>query len=163
MVYSDVQLTKIKFCGVLAALIIVLQCNAAHSEIVTVQVRESVIRNRPLFYAPGVANVRYGDRLDRLSEESKGWTRVRHGSVEGYVPQASVSLDTIVLSAKQIKTVQADSSEVVLAGKGFSREVEQEYRKRSRTARFDLVDRVENAARVSRQDVADFASKGRLH
>jgi hypothetical protein len=88
--------------------------------------------------------------------------KVTAGGRQGYLPLSVISADQIVLSAAELKKVQADSSEVVMAGKGFSREVEQQYRKQDAAARFDLVDYVEQATRVSPGEVSQFIKSGGL-
>jgi hypothetical protein len=133
----------------------------AHAEPVWIQVRESMVRAKPAFYSPGVLRVTYGEQLERLATEG-GWVRVQSKSGQGYVPLASVSEDRIVLAARDITKIHADAGDVVLAGKGFSREVEQQYRKTDRRARYDLVDRVEREARISSKAVASFATSGDL-
>ncbi len=133
----------------------------AFAEPAWIQVRQSQLRTQPKFYAPSAGAVRYGEKIEKLSEEG-GWVKVTAGGRQGYLPLAVISADQIVLSAAELKKVQADSSEVVMAGKGFSREVEQQYRKQDAAARFDLVDYVEQAARVSPGEVSQFIKSGGL-
>lgn len=133
----------------------------ASAEPVWVQVRESMVRSKPAFYSSSVASVRYGDQLEKISEEG-GWVKVQGKKGQGFVPVTTLSEDKIVLSAKDITKIKADSADVVLAGKGFSKEVEQEYKKKGTGARFDLVDQVERTTRVSNQEVRDFVKKGEL-
>ena len=131
------------------------------AEPVWVQVRESMVRAKPLFYSQSISTVRYGDQLEKIAQDA-GWAKISTKKGEGYIPVTTISADRIVLSAKDITKVKADSAEVVLAGKGFSKEVEQEYKKMGSTARFDLVDQVERVARVSHQDVKQFVKSGDL-
>jgi hypothetical protein len=135
---------------------------SAYAEDVWVQVRESRVRSKPLFYASGVSTVRYGDKLSKTGDEG-GWAAVKSGGFQGYLPLSAISRQHIVLSAKGLSRVEADSSDVVLAGKGFSREVEQSFRTENRNARYDLVDKVEQVAKVSTHDVEQFVNKGGLH
>jgi hypothetical protein len=133
----------------------------AHAEPVWVQVRQSMVRAKPVFYSPGISNVSYGDQLERVGSEGT-WIKVQGGGIQGFLPLSSVSADRIVLVARDITKVKADAGDVILAGKGFSREVEQQYRKTDPKVRYDLVDRVEREARVSNQAVAAFAKSGGL-
>lgn len=134
----------------------------AHAEPVWVQVRESLLRSQPKFYAPSVGTVRYGEKLERVSE-SNGWIQAQAGGRTGYLPLSSVSQDQIVLSAADLSKVTADSAEVVMAGKGFSKEVEQRYRSETSGARYDLVDFVEQNGRVSSAQVRQFIKDGGLN
>lgn len=131
------------------------------AESVWLQVRESVVRSKPQYYAPGVLPVRYGEKVEKLSE-SPGWARVKVKKIEGYLPLSSVSIDPIVLQARELGQVSAETSDVVLAGKGFNKEVENSYKSADPGARFDLVDKVERASRLSLEDVARFKKSGGL-
>lgn len=134
---------------------------SAYADDTWVQVKESVIRSQPLFYASSVVGIRYGDRLTRLSED-KGWARVRFGGKEGYVPLAVVTPQQVVLTARALDKIGADASEVVLAGKGFSREVEEQFKQSDSSARFDLVDRIERQSSVPAKSVQAFIKSGDL-
>lgn len=133
----------------------------AYAEPVWVQVRQSMVRAKPAFYSPGVSSVNYGDQLEKVGSEG-AWIKVQGKGTQGFIPLASVSEDRIVLVARDITKIKADSGDVILAGKGFSREVEQQYKQKDPQARYDLVDRVEKETRVSSQAVASFAKSGGL-
>lgn len=135
--------------------------SAAHAEPVWIQVRESMLRSQPRFYAPALGSVRYGDQLEKISED-KGWVQVQGKGRTGFLPVSAVSRDHIVLSSTDLKKVTADSPEVVLAGKGFSKEVEQQYKKDDASLRYDRVDDVERNARVSSVEVRQFIKDGGL-
>ena len=133
----------------------------AHAESVWVQVRQSQLRAQPKFYAQSVVSVKYGDQLEKVSEDM-GWVHVKAFGREGYLPLASVSQDHIVLNPADLAKVRADSAEVVMAGKGFSREVEQQYRREDSGLRYDLVDYVEGSSRISSAQVVQFMKSGGL-
>lgn len=135
--------------------------SSAFAEPVWVQVRQSQLRAQPKFYAPSTGSVRYGDKLERVSE-SGGWVKVQAKGREGYLPLSAVSEDHIVLSSADLEKVRADSSQVVMAGKGFSKEVEQQYKRDGSQLRYDLVDYVEQSARVSPGEVSQFIKQGGL-
>jgi hypothetical protein len=146
-------------------LLLVLLCIGtpakAVSENAWVQVRETKLRSQPKFYATGSATLRYGQAVNRLGA-SNGWAEVASSLGRGYLPVTSLSRDQIILSSQDISKIKADSAEVVLAGKGFSKEVEGQYSALESEARFDLVDKVEGATRVSSKEAADFAKQGGL-
>lgn len=143
------------------ALTLALASADARAESVWLQVRESVVRSQPRYYATGVLPIRYGEKLEKLSESS-GWARVKVKDIEGYLPLSSVSIDRIVLQARELEQVSADTSDVVLAGKGFNKQVENSYRNADPGARFDLVDKVEHVSKVSPAEVARFKRSGGL-
>ena len=134
---------------------------SAQAETVWIQVRETKLRSQPLFYAPGSKTLKYGDSATKLSEE-KGWTQVSVDSTTGYIPTSALSRDTIVLTARDVTKVHAEAGEVVLAGKGFSKEVEKEYRAQNSEARYDLVDRIERSNSVPTATLPKFIKAGGL-
>jgi hypothetical protein len=133
----------------------------AAAEKAWVQVRETKLRSQPKFYASGSATLRYGQAVDRVGATG-GWVEVSSSAGRGYLPITSLSRDQIVLSSKEIGKIKADSTEVVLAGKGFSKEVEEKYKALDSASRFDLVDKVELSGRVSAKEVEEFAKVGGL-
>lgn len=146
----------------LACIAVVLAFGApSYADDVWVQVKESRVRAKPQFYAPTVQSVKYGDRLSKIGEDN-GWVGVRAGGREGYLPLSAVSPKAIVFSSADVARAQADPSELVLAGKGFSKEIEQSFKRQDSSARFDLVDRVEREARASADEVDRFIKQGGL-
>ena len=121
----------------------------SHADDVWVQVRESRVRNKPLFYATTIQSVKYGDRLTKLNEDN-GWVGIRASGQEGFIPLSAVSPKMIAFSSADVARAQADSTELVLAGKGFSKEIEQSFQRQDSSARYDLVDRVEREAKAGR-------------
>lgn len=145
----------------LPACIVLAFATPSHADDVWVQVRESRVRSKPLFYATTIQSVKYGDRLAKISDES-GWVGVRVGGGQGYLPLSAVSPKAIVFSSADVSRVKADPSELVLAGKGFSKEIEQSFKRQDSSARYDLVDRVEREAKASPTDVERFIKQGGL-
>jgi len=133
----------------------------SYADDVWVQVRESRVRSKPLFYAPTISSVRYGERLSKIGEEN-GWISVRAGGQQGYLPLSAVSPKAIVFSTAAASKIQGDSTELVLAGKGFSKEIERSLQRQDDSARFDLVDRVEREAKASSAEVSQFIKRGEL-
>jgi hypothetical protein len=146
---------------ILATVIFLLSAESLYAEEVWLQVKESLLRAEPRFYARTVAPVRYGDRLQAVSKDG-GWVKVQLKTAQGYLPGASVSPKRIVLSGARAVSVEADAADVVLAGKGFGKEIEEQYRRSGAGLRYDLVDLVERSSTVTPGDVAQFAKKGGL-
>lgn len=133
----------------------------SYADDVWVQVRESRVRSKPLFYASTLSAVRYGDKLSKVSEEN-GWIGVRVGGQQGYLPLSAVCPKAIVFSTSDVASAQADSTELVLAGKGFNKATETSYKGTESGLRYDLVDRVEREAKASSTEVAQFVKQGGL-
>jgi hypothetical protein len=132
------------------------------AEDVWVQVRESVVRIKPMFFSPPVTSVRYGDAVGKISQDA-GWTLVSFKGKQGYLPTTTLTPSKIILSGRSSGKVMADASDVVLAGKGFSKEVEENYKRVGKGIRYDLVDRVEKQCRVNTSEVKAFVSQGGLN
>ena len=136
--------------------------SGAAAESVWVQVKVTRIRSAPEHFASGVASVKYGDALTYLGEDA-GWVKVTIPSGgTGYLPLASVSPQKIVFSSRGSTNTKAEASDVVLAGKGFSPEVEGKYKQAGNAGRFDLVDKVEKVPQISFAELKTFAQSGGL-
>lgn len=146
---------------ILAILLFLFSTDPLYAEDVWLQVKESLLRAEPRFYARGVAAVRYGDRFQLVSKDG-GWAKVQLKTAQGYLPVSSISPKRILLSGARAVSVEADTADVVLAGKGFGKEIEEQYRLSVSGLRYDLVDVVERSSRVTPADVAQFAKKGGL-
>jgi hypothetical protein len=147
---------------ILFGLILFGLMSGAHAENVWVQVRETVIRTKPVFFSAAVAPVKYGDAVSRESEDA-GWVKVSFRGKEGFLPSTTVTPSKIILSGRSSGKVMADASDVVLAGKGFSKEVEENYKKTGGGMRYDLVDRIEKQCRVNPTEVKAFMVQGGLN
>lgn len=153
---------RVKFT-ILGCLISVLSPAALCSaEQVWVQIRNSMVRSSPEYFAAAVAPVKYGDPLTMISVESN-WVKVKTAAGQtGYLPNSAVSAKVVALSVKDATKSKADPSDIVLAGKGFSKEVEGKYRQGADAGRYDLVDKVEKASVVGKSEVAQFVKAGGL-
>jgi len=128
----------------------------------SVIVRTAQLRAAPQHWASPVAAVQYGDRLSVLTSQGD-WLSVKNDAgVSGFIHTTAVSTRTVVLQVGAANQADAvGESEVVLAGKGFSDELEASLREQQATLRFDRVDEMEKL-RVSREDVAAFLRTGGL-
>lgn len=98
----------------------------AQSEM-SVTVKETQVRERPSFLAKVMATVKYGDRLKVLNTQS-GWVQVQSGGQQGWVSSSALTEKKIVFQAGSSNvSSSASSSEVALAGRGFNKEVEDQY------------------------------------
>jgi uncharacterized protein YgiM (DUF1202 family) len=128
----------------------------------SVNVKETQVRATPSHFAKILAVVKYGDRLEVVQEQS-GWAKVSlsGGKVQGWVSLSALQDKRIALSAGQAgSTSGASSGEVALAGKGFNKEVEAQY-KDEKQLDYTWVDRMEGY-RVSPEQVLAFLQAGGL-
>lgn len=145
----------------LGTLVLLVTAAIAAAEEMSVTVKESAVRERASFTAKTVGTLVYADRV--VVVEVKGdWAHVSLVSkaIDGWMPKSALQTQQIVLKAGAAAGTTASSGEVALAGKGFSEEVEAEYKK-DPTLNYDAVDKME-AFRVSDDDVAAFLQRGGL-
>ena len=110
--------------------------------------------------APPVGAAKYGDAVT-VEQRAGGWARVRTAAgLSGWLHESTLTKKRIQLQAGE-QTVAGGASvqEVALAGKGFSEEVEKEYRKENKTADYAAVDRLEKRS-VPPDRIAAFLREG---
>jgi Bacterial SH3 domain len=148
------------FCTVL---FIALGLNqAALADTYWVQVSRSSLRSEPKHYAPAVGALSYGDKLE-AGDAQEGWFKVTaNGGKTGFVHESALIDREVVITGRKAASKSAVSSDVVLASKGFSKDIEREYKKKGTASRFDLVDRMEAAPAVSAKELQQFVQLGEL-
>lgn len=124
-----------------------------------VQVREGQIRERPSFLGAVAAVVEYGDRVYVLREQGP-WRWVEVEDVQGWMHESALTRQRIQLAAGEADAAGvATEQEMALAGKGFSAEVENEFRARHDTISFEWIDRMETFEKTP-QRLIDFLNTG---
>lgn len=93
-----------------------------------IEVRSSQIRLEPKHWARTVRQVAYGDSVLELSRE-QAWIKVKsEDGSEGYLHSSAVTTRAVILASTGnlagAQSSGSDSTDVVLAGKGFSSDVE---------------------------------------
>lgn len=137
--------------------------NAAPSRPVYVQVRESKLRLEPQFWSPTVRVLTYGDALESMGPVpgNKSWIKAKAGASEGYVHVSAVTSRRVVFNAStKADMVRGASGDVVLAGKGFNKQVETHYGT-SKGLDFEVVNEVEKI-KVDPVEQAAFIRDGGL-
>lgn len=131
-------------------------------EMFSVQVKESQVRAKPSFLGGVVATVHYGDRLTSITTQDS-WVEVAlPGSKKGWMHLSALTDKEIVLGANgQGANQGASSSELALAGKGFNKQVEEQFRQKNSQANFAGVDKMEKY-RVSQKEMEQFVKAGEL-
>ena len=126
-----------------------------------VQVKEAVLRDKPSFLGATVAKLSYGDPVS-VSEEQSGWSKVSARGTQGWI-------HTSALTKKKIKPATgggavgtaASGDELALAGKGFSKEVEAEYKAQNKDVDFSDVDRMEKIV-IPEKEMRAFLAEGQV-
>lgn len=142
-----------------AGLLLIASMAAAAS--VTVITQQAILRQDKRFFAPVVTRVPYGESLHVLGGEGD-WLRVYYRNGYGWIHTGEVKQQKITLSALTAQGASGTAhDEVALAGKGFTPEVEEAFRKKNPSMQFNLVDKVESF-RVSDKTIRTFLEKGNL-
>lgn len=132
------------------------------ASMMTVQVNSVQIRDSPGMRGRLGAEVRYGEQVE-VVEQGRGWIRVRTGGGDlGWLHETDLTGKNIELSSGTEVRSGASSREVALAGKGFSEDVEREYRSDADLeTQFGWVDRMESFERPA-QELLAFLDDGEL-
>ena len=144
-----------------AGLVVLAATVALAAQMMSVQVRSGQLRDKPAFLSKIVCELAYGDRVDLQSEEGD-WRKVTSGAGKtGWMHFSALTEQEIVLNPTD-KDVEAaaSSDELALAGKGFNKQVEDEYRKGSKLD-YAKVDEMEKIV-VPQNFIQDFIRVGQL-
>lgn len=151
-------------CACLAACLYAVPALAADSpDMLTVQVREGQVRSKPSFLAKIIATLKYGDKVEPL-EEKDGWSRVSIPDTQtrGWLHTSALTDEELELqSGAGDAAVSASGEETALAGKGFTEQVENEYRKSHEDLNYSAVDAMEKIT-INDADLAEFLKQGEV-
>jgi len=118
-----------------------------------ISIKSAIIKDSPVFFARELGNLPLGNEVTLLSESGK-WSRIRSGSLTGWITSASLSVRRIIASG-----TTATATEIALAGKGFSPETEMEYRQNGLD--YSMVDFMEQIT-VQNDELLGFINDGKL-
>ena len=135
---------------------------AVAAQLMSVQVRSGQLRTKPAFLSNVVCTLAYGDRV-ALTEERGDWCKVAltAGGKSGWMHTSALTEQMVVLNPTN-KDVEAaaSSDELALAGKGFNKQVEDQYRSQSNLD-YSKVDEMEKIV-VPPKFIQEFLAKGEL-
>ena len=123
------------------------------------QVQQSRLRSQPQFWSPPLADLNYGDSALGAAPKDKSWLKVKFGDKEGYVHVSSVTSRKVIVKGSAKVSANVDPSSVVLAGKGFNKQVEGNYGA-SKGLNYKAVDLVEANKVESAEETAFLVSGG---
>jgi hypothetical protein len=150
--------------GLFVTLFLALPLGAAptRGQTLTVRVLSAKVMQKPRFIGAVASAVSRGDHLT-FEEAQKDWYKVRTSAgKDGWIHRTNVTESQVRLSSKPGGGGGSLSQdEVELAGRGFTPEVEKEYRDKHRELDFSHVDRIE-ATSPRPEDLAQFAQEGGL-
>jgi uncharacterized protein YgiM (DUF1202 family) len=132
------------------------------AQTLVIKVQSTHVRKEPKFYSSPVATLRAGESVTQIASQA-GWFKVRTSQgVEGWIHSQAVATGKLAVAAMD-RTVKmsATADEVALAGKGFNRQVEEEYKNRNKGISFTEVDRMLRI-KVTPDELRRFLMEGRL-
>ena len=131
--------------------------SAAKTSVMYVAVQNAAFKEKKSFFSSTVAELSYGQSVKVVNTSGK-WVEalLTDSNKKGWIALSS-------LTKKKIKKsdFKASTDELALAGKGFSAEVEKNYRKTS-SADYVAVDRIESL-KVSDSELLKFIDGGNLN
>ncbi len=135
--------------------------SAAAQKTLSVQVREGQLRSTPSFLGAIVAKPSYGERVVLLQDQG-AWKKVSSRGIQGWMHTSALTTKNIVMRAgtSNVQT-SATGGEIALAGKGFSEEVEKQYKSGNKNVDFTWVDRMERFA-VTPEEMRAFLKQGQV-
>jgi SH3-like domain-containing protein len=131
-------------------------------KLMSVQVKQGHLRATPSFLGRIVARLAYGDRV-QVYEEKSSWARVSTPEIKagGWIHVSALSPKKIVLSAGAADIEKAATSdEIALAGKGFNKQVEGEFKSKNHLD-YTWIDKMEQMV-VSQARIKAFVKEGDL-
>lgn len=150
---------KIRMMIWIAALLALAPAARAASEM-SVQIKSGQIRSTPSYLGQVLATVNYGDRVDVLQQRGD-WMEVQaDGAPKGWMHSSALTKKKIVLASgsEDVRT-GTSGEELALAGKGFNKEVEAEFKQQNPDTDFKWVDWMEKT-RYSIEDLTAFLRAG---
>ncbi|MBF0411793.1 MAG: SH3 domain-containing protein [Desulfamplus sp.] len=126
-------------------------------------VKQGALRSQPSFISQLLTNINYGEAVE-ISSESNGWSNVRvvRTGQRGWIHNSALSEKAIKLKSGGLSDGHsATGDELALAGKGFNKQVEQQYKSRNPKADFTWINKME-AITISDAQIHNFLIEGQV-
>ena len=118
-----------------------------------ISVQNMPVKDSTGFFARELGYLSLGSEVALIGEEGK-WAQIRSENLSGWVSSSSLSARRIVASG-----TAASATEIAFAGKGFSQDMEVEYRKGGLD--YSMVDSMEKMV-IPTGELLSFVTEGRL-
>lgn len=144
-------------------LICLITASTFAAQVMSVQVKSGQVRSTPSFMGKIVADLAYGDQV-MTGEEQGGWLKVQvpGRGIEGWMHNSALSAKKIELKAGTANVKQtASGQELALAGKGFNKQVENEFKAKHPNMDFRWIDQMERF-QVTPNEMQKFLEQGGL-
>lgn len=132
----------------------------AQQETYYIKVKSTKLRSSMQHFGGAVTSLKLGDAV-KGTEATDGWYKVTTSSKKtGYLHESVLS-DKKIITANSKYNAASDSSDVVLAGKGFNKEVEKQYAAQNKNLNFGEVNKMD-AITVNDSELSSFIKSGGL-
>lgn len=133
----------------------------AAAQTMSVQVREGQLRRDPSFLSPVVGTLGYGTRVSNEQEQGS-WIKVRAGQgATGWMHLSALTEKQLELKPGAAPAgSSASREEMALAGKGFNKDVEADFKNKNKETNFEAVNRMEAAYNFQAPEMTAFLQKG---
>ena len=154
---------KQKYKIILLSLLIIPTFSFA--ELLSVQVKETYLRDKASFLSKQKAKVVYAQQVTAKSKKNSWYfIKTLEGNIQGWIHSSALTKQAIVLQvSKKVSKTSVSQSEVLMAGKGFNQSVENEYKKQKQHLNYKLLDEIENNHSINTQTLIHFAKNGKLN
>jgi len=154
---------KMALSRVLFLILLVSTCPLnAETKDLFVEVAKSKLRSEPKHWGKALADINYGDMLKPVNQNGSWFLVQTKTGQEGFVHESAVTARKIFLKGSGEKVdFQADSSDIVLAGKGFNKDIEKQYASDLKSLNYSAVDKMEKIF-ISADDLFSFMRAGNL-
>ena len=136
---------------------------AAAANLMSIQIKKGQLRTTPSFLGKIVAELNYAEQVAVL-EKKEAWLKVRVSAknAEGWLHASALTSKKIILKPGATDVAQAASSdELALAGKGFSEQIEGEFKTRNPQLDYTWINQMEQMV-VSQAQMEQFLKDGKL-
>ncbi len=147
----------------IAGLVLPVCAQAAKEKVMRIQSTECKVRSSASPLGAVIATPKYGMEVS-VVEVKGAWTRVKGdgGKIDGWVHESALTARKLDMKAgdKDVAKV-ASNAELANATKGFSSQVENEFKNKDKAADFASVDKMK-AMKVSDNEMQDFVKQGEI-
>ena len=135
----------------------------AVGEMLNVQVRAGKMRSRPSFLGKVVAELDYGTEVT-VQKRQGPWVKITTpDGKSGWLHESALGEKAVAMSSGSGNVdTGASEDELALAGKGFTEEVEEEFKKQHSELDFTWVDRMESIT-VTPEQAEAFLAEGQVN
>jgi uncharacterized protein YgiM (DUF1202 family) len=126
----------------------------------SVQVTKTEIRETPSYLGKVVTSLAYGDKVT-VQSENGAWRQINAAGQTGWVHNSALSKKNIVIKPGANTQTSASSGEMALAGKGFNKDVEKQFKDNHKDIDFAPIDKMEKI-KIPISVIQEFAKEGKL-